>query len=127
MKKNHVLKESHNQDKVLPMEHLKAEFLFCDCFNYVVENKPDELKWVYSCSKEKFKDLTSKTFLSEYTWVVYAAGFDVRKIEIIFPKLRIDAAEISICQDNCDCCAHSRKHPAARFDVHKFDKWPCEP
>jgi 3-methyladenine DNA glycosylase Tag len=70
------------------MENLKAEFLFCDSFSYVVENRPNELKWAYNCSKEKFKDLTSQTFLSEYTWVVYTAGFDVRKIEKIFPKLR---------------------------------------
>lgn len=87
-KNNTVITLSHNHAKVLLMEHLKAEFLFCDSYNYVVENRPTELIWANSCTKEKFKNLTSVTFLSEYTWVVYAAGFDVKKIEKIFPKLK---------------------------------------
>ncbi len=56
----------------------------------------DEIKWANSISPETFKNLRSKRFLSEYCWVVYASGFKVSIIEVIFPDLQTAFKEFEL-------------------------------
>jgi hypothetical protein len=55
---------------------------------YCEEEFPEELQWAKEISPDTFKYLKSRTFLSEYCWVVYASGFKVKIIEAIFPGLK---------------------------------------
>lgn len=56
---------------------------------YCEKEFPEELEWAKEISPNTFKFLKSKTFLSEYCWVVYASGFKVEIIESKFPELKI--------------------------------------
>jgi 3-methyladenine DNA glycosylase Tag len=70
------------------MEKKKLDSFYKKAYGYVEEEHPEELKWAQEMSESTFKNLKSKTFLAEYCWVVFAAGFKVDIVEEKFPDLK---------------------------------------
>ncbi len=64
------------------------QHLFKEAKHYCEENYPDELEWANGINAETFRNLRSKRFLTEYCWVIYASGFKVSTVEMIFPDLK---------------------------------------
>ncbi|HRZ42063.1 MAG TPA: hypothetical protein P5228_05100 [Bacteroidales bacterium] len=53
--------------------------------NYVIQKGfSDEIDWQEQVS---FSDLTAKTFLKEYSWVVLASGMSDKVVSKVFPKI----------------------------------------
>ncbi len=55
---------------------------------YIEENDLGVLDWAKTISPETFKRLTSKQFLRQYCYVVYASGFKAATIQAVFPDLK---------------------------------------
>jgi len=70
------------------MEKKKLEGFFKKALGYMEKEHPEELKWAREINENTFKNLKSKTFLSEYCWVVFAAGFKVSTVEEKFEDLK---------------------------------------
>ncbi|MDQ3814937.1 MAG: hypothetical protein M3347_13415 [Armatimonadota bacterium] len=65
----------------------KAEAFYRRALTHVTDNEPEGLAWARKCSSG-FRQLNMETFLQEYVWVIYAAGFSTQVLESKFPALR---------------------------------------
>ena len=52
------------------------------------EERPDDLRWARGISAATYRRLGSKAFMTEYAWVVYAAGFRVSTLQLKWPALK---------------------------------------
>ena len=71
------------------MKTVQLQNFFEKARKYCEGKIPEEIEWAKGIGPNTFKHLKSKTFLSEYCWVVYASGFKVEIIESKFPELKI--------------------------------------
>jgi len=71
------------------MKTVKLQKFFEKAMKYCEKEFPEEIEWAKEISPNTFKYLKSKSFLSEYCWVVYASGFKVAIIKSKFPELKI--------------------------------------
>ena len=71
------------------MNRNSASRMFEEAKHYCEENYPNELEWANGINAETFRTLRSKRFLTEYCWVIYASGFKVSTVEVIFSDLNL--------------------------------------
>ncbi len=70
--------------------------LFRLSLDYVHQNRPSDLSWSRAIDAGYFDRLPPLAFLTEYCWVVYAAGFKVRILEAKFPGIRSSFCEFEL-------------------------------
>jgi 3-methyladenine DNA glycosylase Tag len=70
------------------MNRLTAVAFFREAKRHALEDDPEMLDWFTSISRRRFRELTPRSFMEEYLWVVYASGFRYKMIRSIFPRLR---------------------------------------
>lgn len=70
------------------MDKKKLESFYQKAFDYTKKEHAEELEWAQGINENTFKNLKSKKFLSEYCWVVFAAGFKVETVKEKFPALK---------------------------------------
>ncbi len=82
------------------MKKRTAERLFEMAHAHISEMDPEGLAWALKRGDRRFAGITSRAFVGEYCWVVYASGFKVSILEVKFSKLEhafkdFDLASIS--------------------------------
>lgn len=69
------------------MKQEEAKRFYRSALAYVRNHHPDDLNWAEGITPTTFEDMDAQTFLAEYCWVVYAAGFRVSTFQQKFDAL----------------------------------------
>lgn len=70
------------------MKKFEAKQLFEDALVYVGRQHSEELAWARGVTPETFNQLDARSFLQQYCWVIYAAGFKKSILEKKFEGLQ---------------------------------------
>jgi hypothetical protein len=73
-----------------------ADEFYARALRYVRREHPDTLAWAKRLTPKTFRRMKASTFLTQYVWCVYAAGFRVAVLDRKFPALRTAFADFDL-------------------------------
>ena len=75
---------------------LSPDDFYAWALRYARREYPDSLAWARRATPKSFLRMKASTFLAEYIWVVYAAGFKVAVVRKKWPSLRVAFADLDL-------------------------------